>query len=196
MNMPKCMEGQFVNILTRLGFGIFCSKASGMTEAIIQGTYADFKLVRTRSVVQVIVEVPIERAGEVVERLGIPQPGNEQWVSVGLLQEPDGASKDAAPGTKSTADKPKRDWDDIPPSQQAGILCADLHFQIWIAARYNSECKLDPHAVVCTDDFAKKAIYYLFRIKSRSELNDREYEWNDFVIQYRADVRETAEIRG
>ena len=34
-----------------------------MTDAIL-GSYADFKLVKTRSVVQVVIEVPLERAHE------------------------------------------------------------------------------------------------------------------------------------
>jgi hypothetical protein len=51
----------------------------------ISGTYSDFKLVKTRGVVQVIVEFPIEEANQVIESLGgLPMPGKEEHVSLGL----------------------------------------------------------------------------------------------------------------
>jgi hypothetical protein len=51
----------------------------------ISGTYSDFKLVKTRGVVQVIVEFPIEEANQVLESLeGLPMPGLERYVSIGL----------------------------------------------------------------------------------------------------------------
>jgi hypothetical protein len=51
----------------------------------ISGTYSDFKLVKTRGVVQVIVEFPIEEANQVLESLdGLPMPGQEAHVSLGL----------------------------------------------------------------------------------------------------------------
>lgn len=58
-----------------------------MTDAAaIQGDYADFKIVRTRKVCQIVVEVPIERAGEVFERIGMPDPGGGKPCAIALIQ--------------------------------------------------------------------------------------------------------------
>lgn len=63
--------------------------------AAIQGNYADFKLVKTRSVAQLIIEVPIERAKEVVDAFGIPQPSSEIAVAVARLAPGSSQSKPA-----------------------------------------------------------------------------------------------------
>ena len=41
---------------------------------IIEGYYVDMRPVRTRKVLQIMVEVPLELAGEVTKRLGWPYP--------------------------------------------------------------------------------------------------------------------------
>ena len=40
----------------------------------IKGTYADFKTVKSRSVVQMVIEIPIEQSTELVSKCGIPIP--------------------------------------------------------------------------------------------------------------------------
>jgi hypothetical protein len=82
----------------------------------ISGTYSDFKLVKTRSVVQVIVEFPIEEAQQVLESLGgLPMPGKEEHVSLGLrsklLEIAEESSSDnlsAKPLDRQTVDQGRR----------------------------------------------------------------------------------------
>ena len=51
-----------------------------------QATYSDFKLVKTRKVVQIVLEVPLEAAGHAYNVLGgMPTFGNEQWFAVARL---------------------------------------------------------------------------------------------------------------
>ena len=52
----------------------------------IKGTYADFKTVKSRSVVQMVIEIPIEQSTELVSKFGIPIPSEEVWVAVARLQ--------------------------------------------------------------------------------------------------------------
>lgn len=61
------------------------------TPAAISGSLADFRIVKTRSVVQFIVEVPIEQADVALATLGgIPLPGVERPVALARLnQEPE-----------------------------------------------------------------------------------------------------------
>ena len=95
-----------------------------MTEQItVIGTFSDLKSVKTRSVVQLIVEIPIEQASQVVAAFGFPQPGSEIDVVVARLWPEK---------IKASPDKPKRPFHELPLSQQAGIRCQDQSFQLFL----------------------------------------------------------------
>ena len=98
-----------------------------MTDAAaISGTFADFKLVKTRSAAQVIVEIPIEAADQALAALGgLPQPGQEKHVAVARMSGKREAN-DAEPI------KERRKFEDLKRSQQAGMLCAEKRFQAFL----------------------------------------------------------------
>lgn len=52
----------------------------------LRAAYADLKTVKTRSVCQVILELPIEQMTQVVNLLGAPVPSNEVWVGIARLR--------------------------------------------------------------------------------------------------------------
>jgi hypothetical protein len=55
--------------------------------AATQGSFADFKLVKTRKTAQIIIEVPIEEADKALQALGgLPQPMSETWVAIARLE--------------------------------------------------------------------------------------------------------------
>ena len=56
-------------------------------ERVAQGVYADFKIIKTRSTAQVVIEIPIESASDFIAKFGIPQPAREKWVAVALLND-------------------------------------------------------------------------------------------------------------
>ena len=58
-----------------------------MREKIIQGTYADFKIVKTRSVAQFVVEIPLEQADAAIQMFGLPKASVEQWVAIAALRK-------------------------------------------------------------------------------------------------------------
>lgn len=132
------------------------------SNAIIAGTFADLKTVKTRSVVQMIVEVPIERGEEVVKMFGFPQPGSEVSVAVARLAE----QKTPEPA------KPRQQWDNMPRAQQAGILCGEDGFRQFIG--------------VVDEDQAVNWIYSRFGVSSRTELDTLAPEaWDQLVADYR-----------
>jgi hypothetical protein len=104
----------------------------------IAGTFSDLKILRGRKVVQIVVEIPLEKADEALKILGgVPNPASERWVAIApLLNEPEcrppseaasedaGATPDNAPASSSH----KRRWAELSPTQQAGILCEDPEF--------------------------------------------------------------------
>jgi hypothetical protein len=90
-----------------------------MTDAVIKGEYSDFKLVKTRNVVQMIIEVPIEQATQITERFGIPTPTESCWVAVAKLDV-----------TKNEVSNKA-----IKAIQQAGILGQDIAFGTWLKTK-------------------------------------------------------------
>lgn len=102
---------------------------------IINGTFADLKSVKTRSVVQLIVEVPIEQASQVVAVFGYPQPGNEIAVTVVRFNpDEDLPTADEVKGILKP-EKAKKRFEDYSLSQQAGIRCGDEGFREWLKTK-------------------------------------------------------------
>jgi hypothetical protein len=95
-----------------------------------RATYSDFKLVKTRKVVQIVLEVPLEQSNAVLDVLGgMPDPSKESWVGVARLRSD-------ASQPQPVVDKPpagaKRDWRDLSPAQQAGIRCDEPAFSAFL----------------------------------------------------------------
>ena len=143
-----------------------------MTDAALQGTYSDLKFIKTRKVVQMVLEMPIEQGDKLVEIFGVPQPDNEVWVAVARIHSP-----------SLREERPPTSFHELPRSQQAGILCEDTEFCRWT---FNNT---KMHPVV--------AIYKHFNIESRRELNAEEFadDWGAYVMNYRTETGQQAEER-
>jgi hypothetical protein len=101
-----------------------------MDDALILGTYADLKTIKTRSVVQVVIEVPIEMGEHVVRVFGFPQPGREVPVVVGRLKDT-GTTPNVTGVDNPVADQAKSSDRPRTLSQQIGALCASPAFTNW-----------------------------------------------------------------
>jgi hypothetical protein len=124
-----------------------------MTEdqpAAIQATFSDVKLIRSRKVCQIILEIPLEQADAALSTLGgIPQPHSERWVALARLN---GHAPEPKP------DKEKQRWEDLKLSMQAGIRCEEKAFQRYVAANNSNEAAASVRSICGVD--------------SRSGLND------------------------
>lgn len=89
-----------------------------MASAAIKAAYADFKHIKTRKVLQIVLEVPAEQAEAALAMLGFPVAGSERWVAIALLNDP---ARPAAP---------KRGL-----SQDAYLLCNNPQFKDYAAGR-------------------------------------------------------------
>jgi hypothetical protein len=59
------------------------------TPAAFSATYADIKTIKTRQVVQIIFEVPVEAAGHAYNVLGgWPDFESERWFAIARLEKP------------------------------------------------------------------------------------------------------------
>lgn len=92
--------------------------------AAVAGSYADLKLIKSRSVAQLVIEIPIEQAEQAVAAFGIPQPGKEVAVAVALLKQ--------SPTIEHEPRQEKRRFHDMPLPQQAALLCNDKAFARWL----------------------------------------------------------------
>jgi len=154
----------------------------------IKATYADLKLVKTRQVAQLIFEVPIAEFDAAYEVLGgLPNPANEQWFAIAAIKEvmPDtqrNQSTDARPEPKQ--DKParaKREWRDLPPSQQAGMRCEEAAFVHFLR-------EVRPDDWIETQDTAD-CVRLVCGVESRTELNSNQKArviWHQLDEQYQA----------
>jgi len=137
-----------------------------MTDAVITGTYSDFKLIKTRQVAQIIIEVPLEKAEHVINIFGVPKPNEEKWVAVAHMRtEP--------VQTNARASKA---------IQQAGILGGDFAFGTWLKeSRGMSEVNPADKTTI------ENAIRALIGVKSRAEMrsNDQSLKmWENLVDSY------------
>lgn len=125
-----------------------------------RATYSDFKLVKTRKVIQIVLEVPVEQSNAVLDVLGgMPDPSKESWVGVALIRP------DTSPLQPVDQPRPagaKRDWRDIPPSQQAGIRCEEPIFE-----QFLKEGRPDDWAEAQN---TRDAVCMICGVTSRSEL--------------------------
>lgn len=102
--------------------------------AAIRGTFSDFKLIRTRKLAQIVIEVPIEEADAALSVLGgLPRSDDERWVAIACLAIP---SPSAAP----VEPKERRAFCDLSFAQQAGIRANDAAFSAFMDAEPGEDC--------------------------------------------------------
>jgi hypothetical protein len=155
------------------------------------------KSVKTRNVVQMVVEVPIERAEAIVSMFGYPGQ-NEIPVAVALMNTPPNLSAGHA-GDRGKQSTPARGLDgvdaspqgvqsrtfsDMPRAQQAGILCDDYEFADFADERALNRQKVFNEPI---PQDAVDAVRTWCGVKSRSELNEGRAApvWDALVLEFR-----------
>ena len=121
--------------------------------AAFRCTYSDWKLIRTRKIVQLVFELPVELSDQAYRVLGgMPNPAAETWCAIARLDpaavkqesgvRQHSVNSDAADDTPpaSGPDIPARARKPVDPdkrlAQRAGILCSDPIFHRFIAEHY------------------------------------------------------------
>lgn len=144
-----------------------------------RATYSDFKLVKTRKVVQIVLEIPVEHANAVLDVLGgMPDPSRETWVGVALLT-PDAAKPQPVDQPRPAG--AKRDWRDLPPAQQAGIRCEEPSFEAFLKEERSDDWHESQDAAAC--------VRLICGIGSRSELGSNQRArmiWKQLNDQFEA----------
>jgi hypothetical protein len=170
----------------------------------LRAAFADFKLVRTRGVAQLVMEVPIEEADAALALLGgVPKAAAEKWVGIAPLLESDG-DRETSP---EKPEPPARPGGRPAPSDgerirtRAVLLCKDAGFQKWV--------RKDPYFRTFINQNGEPmpitggAVVNYLRVKcgiaSRAELAtnlEAQRKFLDLEAQFRAETGQMAEKRG
>jgi hypothetical protein len=149
-------------------------------QTAFKATYSDWKLVKTRQVVQIVFEVPLAEADSAYELLGgMPAPASERWFGIAALAT-EHARPQPVPDKPPAGAKQKKDWRDVPPSQQAGIRCDEAVFAAFLKESYPDEWHESQEAAEC--------VRLICAVESRSMLNDGPHRviWTQLNSQFEA----------
>lgn len=158
-----------------------------MTKAAFQAAYTDWKLIRTRGVVQIVFELPVEKANEAYDALGgMPTPAAEVWCGIARLKPAMEVAKEPRPphaaSTSPAAGGAHRSFHEMSPAQQAGLLCQESSFGLFL-----SECH--PTTWKEQDHYAPACVRALCGVSSRSQITNENNIWRSLVSEYRAWMR-------
>jgi len=141
-----------------------------MTErAVIRGNYADLKFIKTRSVCQIIIEVPIEQGAEIVGAFGAPLPGAEVPVAIARIDP------------EAKREPERRPFNTLPYPQQAALACQSEPF--WTFLR---ETRLTN---VQSETDAATAVRNICNVNSRADLKPNNAAggmWKSLYREYQA----------
>lgn len=163
--------------------------------AAISGVFADYRLVKTRGVLQLVIEVPVERQAEVFEALGYPMPGEEKPVAVarinGRVAERTNAEVAPAPASDPAPQIVNCNLRDPMKAARtrAVLLCKDKRFQRWIGFEFAGD----------ESRVADELRYECGGITSRREIATDRAAYERFLAleaRYKADTGQMAEQRG
>jgi hypothetical protein len=164
------------------------------TPRAFSGEYSDLKFIKTRSVVQMHVEFPIEDGAEIVKLFGAPLPGKPVRVAIARLNlKPElevvpNNNPISGSDTKRAGEEKHRDWSSLSPAQQAGICSGEPRFWKFL----NEQSGDQNNAGVGLINSAETAATYIrlvCGVQSRRELHTADGSlgrWIDLDARYRA----------
>lgn len=171
--------------------------------AAIAGSFADAKLIKSRSVLQLHIEIAIEQADAALAALGgIPQPGKEKPVAVALLN-PDSVLSGPSPASPAAAPTPEQPQAPAKDRRTAGaassqdrvvqrcaILCGDPGFQNWLRDTKLKHWRRDRERP--PEEWTAMAVRKLCGVTSRRDLaldNKARDAWTYLEAEYVLDQR-------
>lgn len=177
-----------------------------MTEsAVIQAVYADFRLIKTRSCLQLVFEVPVERATEALAIFGVPNHLTDVHVAIARLQatgareapnEPEEAIRKVDTTKSERAKASYRMSDDGERAvTRAAMLCSDPKFQEWLRERQGWAQFLPDHDRAA---FTSQRLREELDIATRRDIAVTQRAYAAFLAleaEYKLAIGQMAEIR-
>jgi hypothetical protein len=163
-----------------------------------RATYSDWKLIKTRGVVQVVMEVPLADADAAYDVLGgMPVHGKERWFGIAALKSPAEEARAAPRQTVPQSSRPdgaKRPWRDLDPTTQAGMHCNDPVFGAFLREKYADGWReaagfLSDGKVTTESDRRAECVRLICGVTSRKELSTNHKArviWHQIDTQFQA----------
>lgn len=151
-------------------------------QPIFRASYSDWKLIKSRRVVQIVMEVSLEDSGHAYEVLGgMPRPDAEIWCGVARLNPGKEVVQDNSTARNSEQVTARQLWREMGPAQQSGILRNEKPFWRFLAEQgtYDPQCKED----------AVEAIHAICGVRSCRDIEHNHHAriiWDSLVSAYRA----------
>jgi hypothetical protein len=153
-----------------------------MTAAAFQATIHGLRTVPSRGVVQLVLECPIEQLPHIA---AVAEHG--AWVAVARL------NKEGAEQPRPQQDKPaggaRKSFNALSGAQQAGILCNEEPFWLFLKERENLSIR--------SSEQCAEHIRQFLNVRSRADI-EKDHRtrvlWNQYVTDYRAWQREVEVI--
>lgn len=150
--------------------------------AAFRGTYSDWRLVKTRAVVQVIFEIPLADSDAAYEVLGgMPVHGNERWFGIAALKSPQQEAEESRQDKPQAPDGDRQNWRDVKPSAQAAMRCDQAPFWAFLREEHKQR--------VTSKDDAATAVRKICGVNSRAHFNDNHIArvaWHQLDSQFLA----------
>lgn len=146
--------------------------------AAIKATFADYKRIKSRKVMQVIFEVPLETWPRDYKVLGEPEIETSQWFAIARME-----------GAKEPASTPKEQGSNL--AANAALTVQEGSFSCFIQEIYPNVCYIAT-ANNCLKFSADAALKEALGIKSKSELNTdpaAAQRWRELRSEYEAWMR-------
>lgn len=150
--------------------------------AAFRGSYADWRLVKTRAVIQVIFEVPLADADAAYDVLGgMPDNSKERWFGIAALRTPEQEAQESIQEQSDDDDGPRRNWRDVEPSAQAAMRCNQPEFWAFLREEHKQR--------VTNKEDAATVVRKLCKVNSRAHFNTNHAArmvWHGFDTEYQA----------
>jgi hypothetical protein len=141
-----------------------------MTNAAMQADYCDLKIIKTRKVIQVVLEIPQEAGDAFIAAFGLPRSDKNVPVAIARLNPGEVAwVKERKPGGEL--------------ARRAGIVCGEKAF--W---KFLDDTPQVPNGVINADGAADE-LRSLCGIRSRAELDhnpEAAAKFNNLMAEYNA----------
>lgn len=178
--------------------------------AVLEGSYAGLRLVKTRRVAVIEIELPIEALPKIVNVLGAPDPASEVPVAIAKLSadaarapsptaeenrpsnsKPDGEAARPRANPRAKNSWERTPWHELSRTKQAAIRCSDERFSEYIAARLpNLSADFTP---------IPEIVRSFCGVRSRAELDENQdaaARWEELDADYRRWAGLETEPRG
>lgn len=158
----------------------------------IDGNLVDVKNVNTHKVARLIIDVPAERAAEIIATFGWPTMVAPVPVAVARLNL-SAAKEEAEPeaSTNAATGRPPREWGSLSLATQAGIRCGEEAF--W---KFLSEKSLEDSGrerLINSTEDAAAYVRLICGVRSRADLDKNKTaarHWHELNRQFRSWMQE------